>query len=316
MSTVYELVKFATETDRELFFDPSVDLEVMDYVSTASDEQEREYQRLLESQYSVTDALAEAGGDQPGPLKKSEFRIPDQTTRQYLSEMETGEIADELHNHPAVTRAVIVSLADAGYRTPGDFFSESADHIDIAKDAGLERDVVAAIAKDFVGGFTTGTEYRDTDGPFADVEFRDSFAGWTLRPVDDNDSAVQWVTEGRFNLTIKSSGSRFSIVVNTPEDEKHPYYRKGREVLLNAEETDVEHVFETAYEWLDEHEIPPIEETDLTDQLYVGPATHDYLVLEYGILSRSELQNFAEGNPEEAKALLQEGALSDVESEG
>lgn len=99
-------------------------------------------------------------------------------------------------------------------------------------------------------------------------------------------------------------------------DHKLASEKVSRRHQLNAEETDVEHVLETAYEWLDEHEIPPIEETDLTDQLYVGPATHDYLVLEYGILSRAELQNFAEGNPEEAKALLQEGALSDVESEG
>ncbi|WP_324666057.1 hypothetical protein [Haloarcula sediminis] len=310
MTRAFDLVKFAASSDQELFFDAPLEVEIMDSVPTADGEQQREYQLLATSAYSLSEAIAEVDGARTGPLGKSEFRIPDSEVERYLELMHEDEIDSSIHDHPAANRSTVVALADAGYRAPADFLSESVDHLDIAQEAGIDRDVVGSIASQFVGGFSTGSELRDERGPFADQTIADSFTGWQLQQVSPDDTVIRWVSDGRFNVTIKHSDGRFSVVVNTPGDEKHPYIRKGREVLLDMEVTDAATAVECAHDWLADNQIPPVSETDLTEELYVGPATHDYLALEYDIRSRADLEVFIRNNPEEAAELLQEDIVA------
>jgi hypothetical protein len=300
MTQTYKLLEYADDADQELYFDPPVEVEVMAPVPEG-DDQEREYQLLSETSYTLNSALGEAAADEPGPLAPAEFNIPDQTVKDYLELMQDGKVDDQIHNHRAMGREEIVSLTKAGYQQPSDFISESIDYIDIAKDAGVNREVVSAVAQQFIGGFSTGTELRDEAGPFAQVPLSDSFTGWSLRDCSPSDTVVRWVTEGRFNLTVKVADDRYSVVVNTPEDEKHDYYRKGREVILDAEDTTAKEAVKLAHDWLSSHQIPAPGDNSLVATTQIGPATRDYLALEFGIESEDDLADYIESHPDEAE---------------
>lgn len=314
MVSTLTLLEFVTDTDRELFFDAPFEVKVM-APTDSDDDQEREYQLLAGTDYSLSEVIGEANGEQPGPLTKGEVSIPDSTAKKYLELMEAGAIDDRIHDHPAAGRELIVSLADVGYVEPADFVSESVDHIDIAKEAGVDRDRLGSIATEFVGGFSTGSDLRDGEGPFATVTIADSFDGWTLQPHQPEDTVITWVSNGRFNVTVKASEGQYSVVVNTPDGEKHNYYRKGRMVLLDAAQTSAADAIQTAQDWLREHQIPAVEDTGLADEPHIGPSTHDYLLLEFGVASRADLEQFISDSPEEAAELFGDDAFSELSSE-
>ncbi|WP_135304931.1 hypothetical protein [Haloarcula amylovorans] len=308
MTTAYRLLDFVDSVDRELYFDPSFESKIMAPVP-GNDEQDRQYQHLGKTEvYTLTSALAEARGDSPGPLSKSEFRIPDSTARKYLELMQGGEVADEIHDHSAASREVIVGLADADCLQPEDFISESVDHIDIAREAGLDRNIVGSIATQFVAGFSTGSEIRDTDGPFDDVTASDAFEGWSLQSAESGASTVRWVSQGRFNITVKESDGKCSVVINSPSPEKNPYYRKGRKVILDAENVTPAEAIQTAHDWLASNQLPDPEVSGLSELDYVGPSTHDYLALEYGVRSRDDLDELAATEPDVIEQVLREEA--------
>ncbi|ELY35363.1 hypothetical protein [Natronorubrum tibetense] len=282
--TLISLLKFA-DTQRPPYFKPGTDLELFD-------DDEEEWNALFTTSYSLStliDALKQR------TIETGHVRFADSAARDYLHHLTETGIDDRLHHESLMNRERLVAFADADYTTVEDFLG-TADPMDIAKETGVDSDVVSSIATNHLDGFSTGSSFGDT-GPLADLTPGDSFTGWEL--VESSSNRIRWVSAGRFNLTISPAPDETTTVsCNAPDAGRTAWYRKGYSIEAGPEdELTPADALTQAHEWLENHQLEY--EDDLAQLPHIGAATKDYLALEYGITSKEDLQTFAETQPDE-----------------
>ncbi|MDL5363804.1 hypothetical protein [Halalkalicoccus sp. NIPERK01] len=282
--TLVSLLEFA-DTQRPPYFEPETDLELFD-------EDDEEWTALVTTSYSLStlvDALEQ------GAVATAHVRIADSTARDYLQHLTETGIDDRLHHERLVNRERLVAFADADYTEIDDFLG-TADPMDIAKETGVDRDVVSSIATNHLDGFATGGSFGDT-GPLANLTPEDSFTGWEL--VESSSNRIRWVSAGRFNLTISPAPDGSTTVsCNAPDAGRTVWYRKGYSIEAGPEdELTPDEALTQAHEWLESHQLEY--EDDLAQLPRIGAATKDYLALEYGITSKEGLRTFAAMQPDE-----------------
>jgi len=185
---------------------------------------------------------------------------------------------------------------------PADFLG-SDDPIDIWKETGVDRDVISAIVKNYVG-FSVGSEI-DKSGPLSGVNPHSDFHGWELKTHTAN--KIRWVSDGGFRLEItpKPDGE-LRLSCNAPDLNRHDWYRKGWTPDISTDKTSPSEMVELAYEWMADREL--VFDTDLTQFDHIGTSTKDYLRLEYGISSESDLVQFASDHTEKFEDIFGESA--------
>jgi hypothetical protein len=282
--TLISLLKFA-ETHLPPYFKPGTDLELFDG-------DEEEWNALFTTSHSLStliDAL------EHGTIETGHVRFADSTARDYLHHLTETGIDDRLHHENLMNRERLVAFADADYTTVEDFLG-TADPMDIAKETGVDSDVVSSIATNHLDGFSTGSSFGNT-GPLANLTPSDSFTGWEL--VESTSNRIRWVSAGRFNLTVSPAPDGSTTVsCNAPDAGRTAWYRKGYSIEAGpGDELTPEDALTQAHEWLENNQLEY--EDDLAQLPRIGAATKDYLALEYGITSKEELRTFAETQHDE-----------------
>ncbi|WP_254767385.1 hypothetical protein [Salinilacihabitans rarus] len=280
MSTV-ELLSFTLENYTP-YFDAGIDLELYD-------QDEEEWFSLRSTDYSprsLVDAL------ENGHIKEEHVRFTEEDASAYLVHLKETGIEEQLHQERLMNRSRLVALADNDYTTTQDFLG-TADPIDISKETGVERSIVSEIATNHVGGFSSAGSFGD-GGPLESLSPSDDFRGWNLTTNTDN--RIRWVTSGGFRLTITPTpDDSVTVTGNAPNDERHPWYRKGWSVEPDPDSILTPEVaLDRAHEWLADHEL--VYSDDLAALPQIGPATRDYLALDYEITTIEGLRDFATTN--------------------
>lgn len=277
------------QSDADLYFSPDTEVQIYD-------PDEEEWNELCETGYSLTSLLSAVN---KGTLPSEHVRIVPQEAERYLTIMREGRVDQELHDDPLMTRSRFVALVEADYTSTHDLLA-SNDPFDISRDTGIDRDVLQTIAARYATGFSTA---NDTDtGDLADLSPRDDFDGWTLAIHSPRGNLIRWATKGRFNLTLKA-GHGISLACNTPNPDRHAWYRKGRIVEIDADpDLTPEQALHKAHQWLDAHQLTL--EDDLAQLPHVGLATQDYLNLAYDIATYDDLRSFSHANEDEFTAIF------------
>lgn len=285
-----DVLSFAAE-NRPPYFTPDIDIEVFD-------PDEEEWDSLRESSYSLESLI---DGLAQGQVEQSHIRFAQEEVEQYLNHLiETG-IDEKLHHEQLMNRSRLVAFADAGYTSTEDFLG-TADPIDISRETGVDRDVVTEIATNHVSGFSTAGSFGG--GPLDSLEPRDDFEGWRLTVNSDN--RIRWVSDGGFRITVTPGpDGSISVTGNTPDEERHPWYRKGWSPAIGPDEKlEPDEALDRAHEWLENHQLSF--EDDLATVRQIGPATKDYLALEYDVTSFDGLHSFVDERPEEFENMFGE----------
>lgn len=300
-----DLVPLLEYVDEEKppYFNPDVDIEIYN-------EQEEEWEQLMVSERNLTlPTLIEVLRRDEFPVKR--VRFADTTARDYLFHLTSTGFDDRLHFEDQMNRERVVKLAEAGYTEVDDFLG-MADPIDIGKESGVDRDIITNIATNYLGGFSAASSFgEETEGALAGLEPSDRFSGWSL--TRDSEYVIRWVSEGRFQVTISPNpDDSVALTSNLPNVDQHPFLRKGWSIGLDGiESSRAEEVLDQAHEWLERNQLEF--EDDLTEVTYIGTATRDYLGLEYGVISVSDLEEFIRTQPDEFEAIFGKNA-TDVRS--
>lgn len=256
-------------------FEASTEIEVYD-------PDEEVWNQLGSTTHTVGSLLDAINTDQ---LRSSWVRFVDETSRKYIRHLMNSPIDDELLNHPQVDQSTVVALADEGYMTV-DALLNADDVVDIGKETGIDRNLVASISADFVDAFSTAS--FESDGVLSGLSPEDEFTGWHL--VHETDERIVWGSDGGFRVSIASDLSDdVMIQTNTPDSDRHPWFRKGYELTLSTDDADftAKEALAKVHTWLGENELTF--EDDLTQIKHIGPATRDYFRLKYEIKSIAEL---------------------------
>jgi hypothetical protein len=258
-------------------FHPDEEIEVYD-----SDEEV--WYQLSSTAYTVSSLLDAISS---GVMESHWVRFATSTAKQYIIHLMNSPIDDALLTHPQMTQERVVALADEGYMTV-DALINTDDVVDIGHKTGVGRGVVASISADFVDSFSTAS--FDSGGVLADLSPKNSFSGWDIH--HETGEQIVWKTDGGLKISIASDLSdRIMIQSNTPNSDQHPWFRKGYEIELSVEDDITPNeALEWVYSWLAENEL--VFEDDLTAVKHIGPATRDYLAIEYGVMSFEELRDF------------------------
>jgi len=277
-------LEFARDT-RPPYFDPGSDLTVYNMDN-------EEWVPLYRTTHSLTGLISAL---KRGGISESHVRFRESIAKEYLEALQETDFETDLHYEELMNRDRVVALVNAGYTQTDDLIGMN-DQFDIEGETGIDRDIISSISRKYLDGFSAGTSFRD-EGKLDELEPRDDFTGWQLTVNSGNQ--IRWVSRGRFNLTMTPSADGSTILAcNAPGPDRHSWYRKGRTLEVDPDlELSPDKAIKRAHDWLERH---PIEfEDDLTNLPHIGPATGDYLVLEYGIKSKSELIKFYQSQPKE-----------------
>lgn len=252
---------------------------------------------------------------QHGSRDGSTVRFTHANAKQYLHHLKNTGIDDDVHEHTHITRERLVKLADNGYTRKEDFL-EAASPYDIAKEAKLDDSIVRKISASYTDPFESATTFQTnsqtSNGPLETLRPENNFQGWTLRKHTPN--TITWVSNGRLNLTVKSTPSDKLIVTSSvPEKDRHISYRKGWGIEIEPTHRPAEDVLEETHEWLTENEFQFTD--DLTVHKHIGPSTQDYLHIEFGITSTNDLKDFIKSQPESFTSIFGEKHATDLEKD-
>lgn len=288
-----DLLRYAHENPDATYFSPGTDIRVYD-------PDEENWTPLKATTYSVKTLLTSLTAE---TIESDHVQLTDSATA-YLEYHRDGIFGDDLHDDQNMNRDRLLALADAGYTETDDLLAD-ADPIDIARATGLNRDVLQTVAARYASGFTTATKVET--GGLDTLSPRNDFDGWTLS--QHTGSRIRWVTEGRFNLTLDSGDHGIALECNLPTANQHSWYRKGRTVEIpSTEGVSPEAALSTAHDWLAENQIQPKE--DISTIPHIGPATRDYLYLNYGIDSMSSLAQFISDRGDEFTDIFGDNAAT------
>lgn len=273
-----EILSFIEVSDTP-HFHPTEEIEVYD-----SDEEV--WYQLSSTTHTVSSLL---NAITSGSMESSRIRFATSTAKHYITHLMNSPIDDELLNHPQMNQERVVALANEGYMTI-DALINTDDVVDIGDKTGVDRGVVASISADFVDSFSTAS--FDSGGVLSSLSPKNSFSGWDID--HETDEQIVWKTDGGLEISIASDLSdRVLIQSNTPNSDQHPWFRKGYEIELSAgDDLTAEKALNRVHSWLAENEL--LFEDDLTQVKHIGPATRDYLAIEYGVMSFEGLRDFCE----------------------
>ena len=148
--SLISLLKYA-DTQRSPYFKPGTDLELFD-------DYKEEWNALFTTSYSLSTLIDTL---EQGKIETDHVRFADSTARDYLHHLTETGIDEELHHEKVMNRERLIAFADADYTTVAAFLG-TADPMDIAKETGVDRNIVSSIATNHLDGFSTCSLFRDT----------------------------------------------------------------------------------------------------------------------------------------------------------
>lgn len=252
-------------------------------------------------------------GIESGRIATESIRFNSDLTQLYLQCLIRKDIGPRLLYDPDMNKSRLVALTTAGYTEVEDLLGMS-DAMDVSKQTDIPRRVISQIATRYLDGFASASVHSHTDTQFTtSITPRDNFDGWNL--VHHSPRRVRWASNGYFTVTVTDSPTTGSMIThNAPNADKHPFYRKGFDVDLPPQaDSSKSEAIAQAHEWLGDNQLRFTD--DLAQIKHIGPATKDYLELEYDISSRTELGQLATTEPTQFEAIFGDKQTESIRNE-